>query len=87
MRVWAFAALRLFACVSNGGYAKMNALFLAKNSIYNVVACILLKGVRKLDLLGSKAGLMMALQSLSVDNFLYRILLEKEEVVHLQTHE
>lgn len=32
MFVWAFVALRLFACISNGGYAKMSALFSAKNS-------------------------------------------------------
>ena len=32
MFVWTFAALRLFACISNGGYANMNALFPTKNS-------------------------------------------------------
>ena len=71
MRVWTFAALWLFACVSNGGYAKMNALFTAKNSIHNVGAHILLKGVLERGLLDSKlAGLLMELRDLlSVDNF------------------
>ena len=71
MRVWAFypagvwtsVALWLFACVSNGGYAKMNALFTAKNSIHNVVAHILLKGVLGRGLLDSKlAGSMLKLK-------------------------
>lgn len=39
--VWASVALWLFACVSNGGYAKMNALFTAKNLYrYSCAHCI-----------------------------------------------
>lgn len=32
MPIWTFAALRLFACISNGGYANMTPLFSTKNS-------------------------------------------------------